>query len=131
MANPSLKLTILYGETDADLLASQADLIQKAGHSVEQAVARKGVEAALRQKKFDLVILGHTLSKNDRHHLPYMVKKASSEARVLVLHSAGHHPQVDASLDSPTPIEKILETISSLMAHKAMASKAAAAGSRG
>ncbi|MBV8890971.1 MAG: hypothetical protein JO266_03185, partial [Acidobacteria bacterium] len=70
------KLNILYGESEDEVLASQAALIQKAGHQVTPVLGRKGVEEALRQGKFDLVILGSSMNKNDRHHLPYLVKKA-------------------------------------------------------
>ncbi len=77
MSKPSFNLKILYGESDSEVLDSQAVSIQEAGHQVEKAVGRKGVEEALHREPFDLVILGPTLTKNDRHHLPYMVKKAA------------------------------------------------------
>ncbi|MBZ5574136.1 MAG: hypothetical protein LAO09_19905 [Acidobacteriia bacterium] len=82
-AKSSPKLKVLYGESDPETLAAQAVSIQKAGHQLETAVGRKGMEEALRQGSFDLVILGPTLTKNDRHHLPYMVKKTNSGTRVL------------------------------------------------
>src|SRR4029077_7312969 len=46
MAKSSFKLKILYGEGDPEVLASQADSIQKAGHQVTSVLGRKGVEAA-------------------------------------------------------------------------------------
>src|SRR5271157_3948978 len=93
----SVQLRILYGEGDAEVIASQAVSIQKAGHQVETAVGRKGVEEAARRGTFDLVILGPTLSKNDRHHLPYSIKKAQA-TRILVMHTDGErHPAVDAN----------------------------------
>ena len=110
------KLKILYGEGDAEVLASQAASIQKAGHQVETAVGRKGVEEAMSRDAFDLVILGPTLSKNDRHHLPYMVKKSHEGTRVLVMHAdGGRHPQVDACLDTGRSIEALIETIANMM----------------
>ncbi len=45
MANPSkssFKLKVLYGESDEDVLATQAVSIQKAGHEVASALGRKG-----------------------------------------------------------------------------------------
>jgi DNA-binding NtrC family response regulator len=117
MAKSSFKLKILYGEGDADVLTSQADAMQKAGHQVTKATDRKSVEAALKQDAFDLVVLGPTLSRNDRHHLPYMVKKTHKGTRVLVLHAdGGRHPYVDAATDTGRSIESILETIASMMA---------------
>jgi DNA-binding NtrC family response regulator len=120
MAKSSFKLNILYGEGDAEVVAAQAASMQKAGHHVTTATGRKQVEAALKQGSFDLVILGPTLSRNDRHHLPYMVKKTHEGTRVLVLHAdGGRHPYVDAATDTGRTIEQILETISSMMAQQA------------
>jgi DNA-binding NtrC family response regulator len=116
------KLNILYGESDQEVLASQAAAIQKAGHQVKTALGRKEVQEALNQGSFDLVILGSSMNKNDRHHLPYMVKKANENTRVLVMHADGaRHPQVDGMIDSGRTMEALLETIANLMStQKAM-----------
>lgn len=119
MSKSSFKLNILYAEGDADVLTSQAAAMQKAGHQVTAAVGRKEVEATLKKGSFDLVILGPTLTRNDRHHLPYMVKKTHEGTRVLVLHAdGGRHPYVDAATDTGRSIESILETIASMMAQQ-------------
>lgn len=119
MANSSFKLKILYGEGDTEVLNSQAHAMQKAGHQVTTVMGRKGVEEALKTGPFDLVVLGPTLSRNDRHHLPYMVKKAHGGMRVLVMHSdGGRHPYVDKATDTGRSIESILETIASMMAQE-------------
>ena len=119
MAKSSFKLNILYGEGDQEVVTEQAGSMQKAGHQVTTAVGRKEIEAQLKKGSFDLVILGPTLTRNDRHHLPYMVKKAHEGMRVLVLHAdGGRHPYVDAATDTGRSIESILETISSMMAQQ-------------
>ena len=127
MANPSkssFKLKVLYGESDEEVLASQAVSIQKAGHEVATAVGRKGVEESMRRQSFDLVILGPTLTRNDRHHLPYMVKKAHPGTRVLVMHAdGGRHPQVDANIDTGRSIDDLLEKIAEMLAQEAVAGK--------
>ena len=123
MAKSSFKLNILYGEGDQEVVTEQAGSMQKAGHQVTTAVGRKEIEAQLKKGSFDLVILGPTLTRNDRHHLPYMVKKAHEGMRVLVLHAdGGRHPYVDAATDTGRSIESILETISSMMASQATVS---------
>ena len=59
-----------------------------------------------RRSTFDLVVLGATFTRNDRHHLPYMVKKANSETSVLVMHADGsRHPYVDACTDTGASLE--------------------------
>lgn len=123
------KLKILYSEGDPELLASQAASIQKAGYQVETAPDRKSVLEAQRRGSFDLIILGPTLSKNDRHHLAYMVKKASQTTRVLVMHTDGErHPAVDANLDTGCSMEAVLAKIATLWASEAILTRAAAAG---
>ena len=125
MANSS-KLNILYAEGDADVLASQAALLQKAGHQVTTAVGRKGVEEFLKHHTYDLLVLGPTLSRNDRHHLPYMVKKSHEKTRVLVMHADGsRHPYVDGNTDTGQSIDHLIAMISSMMAsQKSMAAGA-------
>lgn len=124
MAKTAFKLKILYGECDEEVLAAQAALIQKAGHQVQTAVGRKGVQDVLRGGAFDLVLLGPTLTRDDRHHLPYMVKKAHAGTRVLVMHSDGaRHHEVDANIDTGARMEVLLEKIAVLMGQEALVSK--------
>jgi len=125
------KLRILYGEGDEDVLKAQAAAMEKAGHTVQQAVGRKSVDEALKKSAFDLVVLGATLSRNDRHHLPYMVKKVSSETSVLVMHADGsRHPYVDACTDTGASLETVLNRIESMKIAGMMPAAAAASAGR-
>jgi len=125
------KLRILYGEGDAEVLAAQASTMEKAGHSVHSAVGRKAVEETLRKSTFDLVVLGPTLSRNDRHHLPYMVKKANPETSVLVMHADGsRHPYVDACTDTGASMETVLTRIEGMKIAGMMPAAAAAGAGR-
>ena len=122
------KMKVLYGELNEQVLFEQANSLKQAGYDVETALGRKGVVEALKRGNFDLVVLGPTLSRDDRHHLPYMVKKAQASTRVLVMHTDGsRHPYVDAFVDTGSDMEHWLGKISSLQAPKAKA-KAASAG---
>lgn len=125
------KLRILYGEGDDQVLTQQAAALEKAGHAVQKAVGRKAVDEALKKSTFDLVVLGATLTRNDRHHLPYMAKKANAEISVLVLHADGtRHPYVDACVDTGASVENILNRIETMKIAGMMraVSKTAAAG---
>ena len=125
------KLRILYGEGDGDVLAKQAVVFEKAGHVVQKAEGRKGVDESLRKGTFDLVILGSTLSRNDRHHLPYMVKKVNAETSVLVMHADGsRHPYVDACTDTGSSMETVLNRIETMKIAGMMPQAAAAAAGR-
>ena len=112
-AKPAIK--ILYGENDEKVLASHAADMKNAGHHVTTALNRAGVQDALRRDAFDLVILGSTLSKDDRHHLPYMVKKSHEGTKVLVMHAGTHHHEVDAAVDSGMSMMLVLEKIAALL----------------
>jgi DNA-binding NtrC family response regulator len=116
MQKSAVRAKVLYGECDAEVLKSHAAVMQKAGYEVQTAIARRGVEQALAQSKFDVVVLGHTLTRDDRHHLPYMAKKANSNALVLVIHASGKHPGVDLAIDSREDGHRaLLEALSELM----------------
>lgn len=123
------KLRVLYGEGDEEVLANQAAALEKAGHTVQKAQGRKAVDEALKKSTFDLVILGASLTRNDRHHLPYMAKKANAEISVLVLHADGtRHPYVDACVDTGADVEHILSRIETMkIAGMMPAAKAAGA----
>jgi DNA-binding NtrC family response regulator len=121
------KFKILYGECEPQVLASQAAEMEKAGYAVQTAEGRKGVEEAMRRESFDLVVLGPTLTRNDRHHLPYMVKKFQQGTRVLVMHTDGErHPLVDANIDTGEDMQHLLAKIAATMG--VSMAKAAGAG---
>ena len=111
---PTIK--ILYAESDEEVLVTQAAAMKKAGHHVTTAVGRQLVQETLRRDAFDLVILGSTLTKEDRHHLPYMVKKSHEGTKVLVMHASGRHHEVDATIDAGTSMQFVLEKIARVMA---------------
>jgi len=108
-------IKILYAESDEATLAAQAVAMRNAGHCVTTALGRQSVQEALHRDAFDLVILGATLSKDDRHHLPYMVKKAHEGTKVLVMHAGAHHHEVDAAIDPNLSMMLVLERIAALL----------------
>jgi DNA-binding NtrC family response regulator len=113
MSKPGASLKVLYGELNEQVLAAQAVVLEKAGHQVQTAVGRKGVLDALNGGKFDLVVLGPTLTRDDRHHIPYMVKKKNAGTRVLVMHTDGsRHPYVDGNTDTGSSMEVLIAKIS-------------------
>jgi DNA-binding NtrC family response regulator len=111
-------IKILYGECDEQVQSTQTEEMKRAGHHVTTALGRQAVQDALKRDAFDLVILGSTLTKDDRHHLPYMVKKAHEGTRVLVMHAASRHHEVDAAVDANTSMQFVLEKIARLMAEE-------------
>jgi DNA-binding NtrC family response regulator len=123
MSKPNSALKVLYTELNEQVLSAGAEELQKAGFSVQTAMGRQAALDAINQSKFDFVILGATLSRNDRHHLPFMAKKADQATKVVVMHTdgSGHH-YVDANTETGESMDYLLRKISSLQP------KAAAAG---
>ncbi len=113
---------ILYGEADARVASAQSALLAGPGHRVEQAIGRRAIEEALLGGRFDLLVLGHTLTKDDRHHLPYLAKRADAGIRVLVLHASGKHPKVDLAIDSRRGEAAVRQAINDLLLQFAAAS---------
>lgn len=122
MSKSGAPLKVLYGESSEQTLTTQAETLQKAGYDVQTAIGRKAVQEALNKGKFDVVVLGATLSRDDRHHLPYMVKKASAGTRVLVMHTDGsRHPYVDGNTDTGESIDHLIAKINPALAKAAVA----------
>ena len=115
-AKPTIK--ILYAESDEEVLATQSAAMKKAGHHLTTAVGRQGVLDALRRDAFDLVILGSTLTKDDRHHLPYMVKKTHEGTKVLIMHASSRHHEVEATIDAGTSMQLVLEKIARVISEQ-------------
>jgi DNA-binding NtrC family response regulator len=114
------KLKVLYGEGSEETLALGAALLHAAGYNVQTAIGRKGVQDAVNKASFDLVILGATLNRDDRHHLPFMVKKANADTKVAVMHTDGsRHHYVDINTDSGSSMEEMLRKLESLEQPKA------------
>jgi len=121
------KLRILYGEGDAEAQVAPAAAFEKAGHAVQNAIGRKAVVEALEKATFDLVVLGPSLTRNDRHHLPYVAKKLQAGTPVLVMHADGsRHPYVDACTDTGASLENVLARIEGMQIAGMMTSAAAA-----
>jgi DNA-binding NtrC family response regulator len=119
------KPKVLYGESNQQVLLADAARLEKAGYSVQTAIGREGVQDALKQGTFDLVILGATLSRDDRHHLPFMVKKAMASTRVAVMHTDGsRHHYVDINTDSGSTMEEMLRKLGEAQPPKAAAARA-------
>ena len=113
-------IKILYGECDEQVQSTHAAAMKTAGHHVTAVLGRQAVQDALKRDAFDLVILGSTLTKDDRHHLPYVVKKVHEGTRVLVMHAASRHHEVDAAVDANTSVQFVLEKIARLMAEQSV-----------
>ena len=108
------RINILYAEADVKSLAELRDAFAAAGHRVTIAVGRSEMQRQLSRGTFDVAVLGPTLPRDDRHHLPYMIRKAQPHAAILVLHASGRHPEVDLAMDSRRGVPAVLATVQEL-----------------
>ena len=108
----------LYCESDGDVLIAGSKTFERAGYTVERAQGRAAAEHAVQKNSYDVVILGHTLTRDDRHHLPYMAKKLSKHTQVVVLHASGKHPAVDVAIDSREGEKAVIAALQSVMEQK-------------
>ena len=113
--NPAPQASILYCENDAAVLKEQSKMFERAGYAVQCVQGRAAAEQAFRTGTYDVLVLGHTLTKDDRHHLPYMAKKSAAHPQVMVLHASGKHPAVDVALDSRDGERAVLAALKSLV----------------
>ncbi len=113
--SPASRGSILYCENDTNVLKEQSKVFERSGYAVQCAQGRAAAEQAVRTGAYDVVVLGHTLTKDDRHHLPYMAKKSAAHPQVLVLHASGKHPAVDVAIDSRDGEKAVLAALHSLV----------------
>jgi DNA-binding NtrC family response regulator len=111
---------ILNCESDPNVLSEQSQMFERIGYTVGNALGRAAAEQALLKGTCDIVVLGHTLTKDDRHHLAYKAKKASSDIQVLVLHASGKHPAVDIAIDSRYGEKAVIAALESLMQQRVL-----------
>lgn len=111
---------ILYCEDNTAVMDAQAKVFEKAGYTVERAHGRAAAERMFRENAYDAAVFGHTLSKDDRHHLAYMAKKSSEETQVMVLHASGKHPAVDVAIDSRDGDRAVVEALNMVVQQRAL-----------
>ena len=117
---PTAKGRILNCESDSSVLIEQSQLLQRNGYTVENALGRAAAVQALLSGTYEIVVLGHTLHKDDRHHLAYKAKRSSSDTQVLVLHASGKHPAVDLAIDSRRGNNAVIAALESLMQQRVL-----------
>jgi DNA-binding NtrC family response regulator len=119
LAVKQAKGKLLYGEANQKVLSEQVAHFENAGYQVETAVGRGAIVEALRRGHYCALVLGHTLSKDDRHHIPYMSRKADEELPIMVLHASGKHHEVDIAIDSRYGFDAVLKALDELVESRA------------
>lgn len=98
---------------DSSLQRSRVWVLESAGFAVRSAGTPQDAAALLSRHGFDLVVLGHSLSHDEKLEL----RRLSSGAVVVALRRSDepHEPGFDASVDSGAGPENLLEVIDRLL----------------
>jgi len=110
-------VVVLLVEADHPLLCSEKLLFEANGYTVLTAHTRPTTEQLLGSHLVDIVVLGHSLSQQDREVLVARTRLVRPEARILVVHASGGIQPVlpDASVDSRSGPEWILDGLRGLL----------------
>ena len=120
---------VLWLNADATLLRTQVRLL----HNTEFALAVTActssdeAELALMRDAFDLFVIAHTISRQERERLAEFCKVRHSHARVLVLHRSAGGPAsfADDAVDSRDGPAVVLGAVNRLLGSARVMSKAA------
>jgi hypothetical protein len=119
-------VVILLVEKDAPLLESEKMLYESRGYKVLAARTRVQAEKTLGAQWADVIVLGHSLSWNDREVLIAKSRLISPDTRILVIHASGAFQPVppDAAIDSREGLEKIFAAFDSFFGDETERSRA-------
>jgi DNA-binding NtrC family response regulator len=108
---------ILSLHLDSPVRVSREELLKHAGYSITSVSNPAEAEVALSQRKFYLLLLGHDVSKAERHRLAAAAKATQPHIRVLVLHASGNGPGsfADGAIDSRDSVEAVMSRIQEFM----------------
>jgi len=102
---------------DPSLRETYAILFNRAGYEAETAEIDDSVEL-LKTVKAGVLLIDHTLSKEQRHWLVHLARKLSSNTRIVALHSAARDCGADLVMDSREGPDAIVAGIQALIARR-------------
>lgn len=110
-------VVILLVERERALLESEKMLYERRGYRVLSAQTRSRAEQLLSSEWAEVVVLGHSLSRDDREVLIAKSRLISPQTRILVVHASGAFQPVppDAAVDSRDGIEQVFAAFDSLL----------------
>lgn len=108
----SARLLLCSRQSDS-VLALQDAVFRDSGYAVLAAASNEEIQEHIENSDFDVIVLNHTLSFNDRKALARKTKMRNPATGVLVLHHSGSlgNPYVDLAVDSRTGVEAMLRAV--------------------
>src|SRR5947209_9851466 len=92
-------------------------ILERAGHSVATAKDLRAVLAACQSENFSIVILGQSLSRNEKLRLKDVINIECRDSKILELHTgiAPELPSADAHFQVTGEPEGLVECVQSLL----------------
>ena len=113
---PRSPLQILSLSADPDLGKLRAMVLRKAGHEVSWPSSKTEADALLRDKKFDLLLLGHSISGPSAREFADVFRARNPGGKIIVVMAASYSlvkpDRTVRPIDGP---EVLLEAINALI----------------
>ena len=109
---PYTRLLLCSQHSDS-VLAMQREVFLKSGYEVMAAASNDAIREHIESTEFDVIILNHTLSFEERKALAKKAKQRNPNNGVLVLHHSGSlgNPYVDLAVDSRAGAQSMLHSL--------------------
>lgn len=82
---PEMAFVLCTG-ADPEVMRDRQLFLEKAGHRVVTATNEKELSAACKEHRFDVVIVGQTLSAQMKQHVGSLIRKHCPDAKILELY---------------------------------------------
>ncbi len=113
---------VLCTGVDPVLMRTRQLILEGAGHTVVPAFDEREIKAVCNQHKFDVAVIGQTISPKVKAHVLDLVREHCPTARILELYPpyvGKSLTEADAWLQMPTDRpEELVEAVNSLAAEK-------------
>jgi DNA-binding response OmpR family regulator len=107
-------VAVLVVGHEPNLRETYTMLFQQAGYTAEQAELDRSV-SRLKTDTFALVVMDHTLSKDERQSLVRLARRVSPDIKVVAFHSSAKDCGADLAMDSREGAAAILERVAAVV----------------
>lgn len=109
---------VLCTGKDPSLLRTRKLILERAGHTVITATDRRAVTAACNQHKFDVAVLGQSVSSESKRVIRNLIRQLCPSTKILELYQANSGRTIqdaDSWLEVPTDVpQDLAERVSEL-----------------
>jgi DNA-binding NtrC family response regulator len=112
---PAHDRSVLIVSNDSSLRETYALLFHDDGYPTQSSELQDLPSALLNGTSVGVVVMDHTLSREERKAVIQIIRQLAREAHTVVLHSSGKDCGADLAMDSRDGAGRILEAVKSLV----------------